>query len=84
MPSPEELRVIVLQDVETKRHSEGEPELEDGLSVNDWIGRLQGAAKAARDFARAGDSRSEYQCWLDLAAIATGRAEQVLRVIGTD
>lgn len=73
-----EIRERVLEDVEAKRHDEFRPELEADLSVNDWIGRLQGAARTAQQMARTGNISVEYETWVDIASIAVARAELLL------
>jgi hypothetical protein len=68
----------VLSDIETRRHQDAELDLEAAMSINDWMGRLQGAAKSAHGFARAGLVGDEYQVWIDVAQIAVARAEFLL------
>lgn len=72
------LRVTVLEDIETRRHEDAEPELEADLSINDWLGRLQSAAQNIQQLCRAGLVNEEYQVWIDVAQIAAGRAELLL------
>ncbi len=63
-----------------REQAEKEPELEAQLSVNDYIGRLQNAAKTAHGAARYGEVTAETECWVDIAAIAVARIEYLLQV----
>lgn len=73
----------VLKDVEARRQRSHNQELTAGeaeLSINDWIGRLQGAAKTAHAACRAGSVPAEYDAWLDIVDVALGRLEQLRAV----
>lgn len=61
-----------------KRDSEAEPELEALLSINDFIQRIQGAAKQAHAAARHGVIAAEREYWTDIGAIACARIEYLL------
>lgn len=75
------MREQVIADVEAHRHQHGEPGLEKELSINDWIDRLQGAAKQAHLQARAGDDQGQYDTWVELASTCVGRAEQLAELL---
>jgi hypothetical protein len=52
-------------------------QLEEGLSVNDWLDRAKGAAREAQQAARANAWQTEQDAWTEMAAIAVRRAAQV-------
>lgn len=72
----------VLAEVEALRSRDGEPMLEVSLSVNDWIDRVRAACTTAHGQARAAATWLEYETWLEVAAIAVGRAESIRRLAG--
>lgn len=72
----------VLAEVEALRSRDGEPMLEVSLSVNDWIDRVRAACTQAHGQARAAATWQEYETWLEVAAIAIGRAEAIRRLAG--
>lgn len=76
------VRELVLDNVETQReHAAPEFELEESLSVNDWVARIRGAAQTAHSAARTGVLSAELDAWTEIAAIAIGRAEHVWHAI---
>jgi hypothetical protein len=76
-PSPEEL---ALGEVETARQRDGEPELEQSLSINDWIDRIKACCQGAHQAARAGAVEWEVAQWAQVGQIAVGRIAYLLKV----
>lgn len=67
----------LLASVEALIHSDEEPELERELSVNEWIGRLQGSAREAQQMARLGDVVGEERAWLYAAGLCLRRVRAI-------
>lgn len=79
--NPDVLTSQVVSHVVTARDAMRESALEKELSVNDFIDNIRGACIQAQQLARAGSTQEEFKAWLDVAAIALTRAEQVFAVI---
>lgn len=79
MPTDTGLTPQVVADIEAMRHKMSEPELEEGLSLFDWVnGRIAPAVKQAAQMAKHADFSTQYEAWIEAAAMIVGRAEQVL------
>jgi len=73
----------ILVDVEAKAHTIEGPG-EDDLSINDWIGRIQGVAKTAHAAARMGEDETQYDAFVEMAVIAVRRAFQLREHIDSE
>lgn len=78
-----EFSARALADVEARRHEAREEfGLERELSINDWIDRIRSAAQQAHAQARLeGAEQAQYETFVEIAAMAVGRAEVLLAVM---
>jgi predicted transcriptional regulator len=77
-------RVEALRMIEAARVTTAQPQLEEGLSIKDWMDRMQQAARQSFQHARQGYPQLELEAMADVAAIALGRCEQIIRTIRQD
>jgi hypothetical protein len=68
----------VFASIEARAHEmQQDSHLESSLSVNDFVNRVRGAATEARMYARTGQAGLEERSWIEMAAIAARRVQQI-------
>lgn len=75
-----EARFMAMAELAIVRGNKADVEQEGKRNFNSWIAVLQLLTNRAWAINKKGDnSRDEYQAWLEIAQLALGRAEQLLK-----
>ena len=72
-------RVEAIRHVTQVREDRESFEMEEGMSINDWVDQIKVAAKSAHAAARANAWMEQFTAWGEISAIAVGRMEQLIR-----
>lgn len=74
-------RQQILRSVERARKSRSNPGIEKEHGVGDWLDQVRASARTAWSAAKSGSMGEELDAWVEIAAIAVGRAEFIVAML---